>query len=350
MTKITPLKDKKRALVTGSSGFIGYHLCQRLLLDGWQVLGLDGMTDYYDISLKKNRNSILKKNKDFIFVHTRLEKKHALKTAFKDFNPSIVVHLAAQAGVRYSIAHPDTYVDSNIIGTFNLLEILKEQKFSHFLMASTSSVYGGNTKTPFKEKDASDFPMSFYSATKKSSENLSHYYSHLFGIPTTCFRFFTVYGPWGRPDMALFKFTECILKEEPIDVYNHGKMSRDFTYIDDIIESIIRLFKVIPNKPSNRISQSDYDSISPVAPWRTVNIGGSKPIELEKFIAILEEKIGKKAKKRYLGMQMGDVKNTQADISLLKDLTNFTPKTSIEKGIESFLNWYLGYNNRGIKE
>ena len=350
MTKITPLKDKKKALVTGSSGFIGYHLCQRLLLDGWRVLGLDGMTDYYDISLKKNRNSILEKNKNFTFVYTKLEKKHALKAAFKDFNPSIVVHLAAQAGVRYSITHPETYVDSNILGTFNLLEILKEEKCSHFLMASTSSVYGGNTKTPFAEKDASDFPMSFYSATKKSSENFSHYYSHLFGIPTTCFRFFTVYGPWGRPDMALFKFTESILKEEPIDVYNHGKMSRDFTYIDDIVESIVRLIEVIPKKPSNRINQSISDSISPVTPWRAVNIGGSNPIELEKFIAILEEKIGKKAKKRYLGMQKGDVKNTQADISLLKDLTKFTPKTSVEKGIESFLNWYLNYNKLGSQE
>ena len=229
------------------------------------------------------------------------------------------------------------------------MEVLKEQKCHHFLMASTSSVYGGNTKTPFRENDASNFPMSFYSATKKSTENFSHYYSHLFGIPTTCFRFFTVYGPWGRPDMALFKFTEKILKEETIDVFNHGKMSRDFTYIDDIVESIVRLFEVIPLIPANRVSQPVSDSISPVAPWRTVNIGGSNPIELEKFIGILEEKIGKKAKKRYLGMQQGDVENTQADISLLKDLTNFIPQTSVDKGIENFLNWYLEYNKLGMQ-
>ena len=349
MIKTSHIKDQNKVLITGSAGFIGYHLCLRLLADGWNVLGLDGMTDYYDISLKKNRNSILERNKNFRFFNTRLEKKRALEAVFSDFNPSIVVHLAAQAGVRYSISHPETYVDSNIIGTFNLMEVLKEQKCHHFLMASTSSVYGGNTKTPFREKDASDFPMSFYSATKKSTENFSHYYSHLFGIPTTCFRFFTVYGPWGRPDMALFKFTEKILKEEPIDVFNHGKMSRDFTYIDDIVESIVRLFKVIPSIPANRISQPVSDSISPVAPWRTVNIGGSNPIELEKFIGILEEKIGKKAKKRYLGMQQGDVENTQADISLLKDLTNFIPQTSVDKGIENFLNWYLEYNKLGMQ-
>ena len=254
-----------------------------------------------------------------------------------------MVHLAAQAGVRYSISNADTYLESNIIGTFNLLEVLKEQGCRHFLMASTSSVYGGNTSIPFKEQDATDFPMSFYSATKKSTENLSHYYSHLFSIPTTCFRFFTVYGPWGRPDMALFKFTDRILRGKPIDVYNRGRMSRDFTYIDDLVESVTRLINVIPSRPSRRINQSVFDSISPVAPWRTINIGGANPVQLETFIDLLEQKIGKNAKKRYLGMQQGDVENTKADISLLKDLIKYVPNTPLENGIECFLRWYLKY-------
>ena len=237
----------------------------------------------------------------------------------------------------------------DIVGFLNILQGCRNYKVEHLIYASSSSVYGGNSNVPFSESNSVEHPVSLYAASKKSNELMAHTYSHLFNIPTTGLRFFTVYGPWGRPDMALFLFTDAIINNKPLKVFNNGEMIRDFTFIDDIVESIVRLFKVIPSIPANRISQPVSDSISPVAPWRTVNIGGSNPIELEKFIGILEEKIGKKAKKRYLGMQQGDVENTQADISLLKDLTNFTPKTSVDKGIESFLNWYLEYNELGMQ-
>ena len=340
MDKITDHSNSRRAIITGSAGFIGFHLCQRLLSEGWEVCGIDGITDYYDTTLKIKRNEILEKNKNFFFKYERLEQKNSIKNIFLEFNPKVVIHLAAQAGVRYSIDHPETYLDSNLIGTFNILEALKEVKCEHFLLASTSSVYGGNRKMPYKETDSTDFPMSFYAATKKSNEVMTHAHSHLFGIPTTCFRFFTVYGPWGRPDMALFKFTEKILNEKSIDVFNNGKMKRDFTYIDDLVEGIRLLIDIVPLKNADVSNEINDDSKSPIAPWRVVNIGNSNPIELETFLEVLEKKIGKRIIKNYLGIQPGDVPETFADISLLKKLTGFSPKTSIEKGIENFLNWY----------
>ncbi len=236
----------KKAIVTGSAGFIGFHLSKRLLENGYEVLGIDGLTDYYDVNLKKSRNLLLKSYNKFLFMNEMLEDKLSIEKIFSDFNPNIVVHLAAQAGVRYSIESPESYVNSNLIGTFNILEALRKIKCSHFLMASTSSVYGGNKNMPYKERSNTDTQMSFYAATKKSNEVMSHSYSHLFDIPTTCFRFFTVYGPWGRPDMALFKFTRKVLAGEQIDVYNFGKMKRDFTYIDDLVTAIIKLTEVIP--------------------------------------------------------------------------------------------------------
>ena len=301
------------------------------------------MTSYYDPMLKKSRNAELANYSEYIFQLANLEDNEFITKIFQKFRPRIVIHLAAQAGVRYSIDNPASYVKSNLVGTFNILEALKNIDCEHFLMASTSSVYGGNTKKPYKETDSADSQLSFYAATKKSNEAMSHAYSHLHNIPTTCFRFFTVYGPWGRPDMALFKFTEKIIKNQPVDIYNHGKMKRDFTYIDDLIEAIYRLIDIIPIKTVSKTLISN-DSKSPVAPWRVVNIGNSKPVTLKTFLTVLEKKIGVKIKKNYLPMQQGDVLETFADISLLKSLTGFNPNTSLENGVENFVTWYKHYN------
>ncbi len=306
------------------------------------MCGIDGITDYYDINLKEKRNSILLENKNYIFKYEKLENFKQIVKIFDHFQPDVVIHLAAQAGVRYSIEEPLSYLNSNLVGTFNVLEAIKSLKCMHFLMASTSSVYGGNVEMPYKETDKTEMPMSFYSATKKSAEAMSHAYSHLFDIPTTCFRFFTVYGPWGRPDMALFKFTKNILNGKPIEVYNNGLMKRDFTYIDDLVISIVKLVDQVPNV-KNDINKMKNDSLSSIAPWRVVNIGSSSPIKLEYFLEVLEKKIGTKIKKRYLEMQAGDVKETYADISLLQSLINYTPSTDIEIGIENFLTWYKKY-------
>lgn len=329
-----------RVLVTGSAGFIGYHLSKLLLSEGFKVHGFDGITDYYDTNLKKRRNEILCESPDFSFTEGMLEDHSLLRNEFKIFKPSVVVHLAAQAGVRYSLKNPKAYIDSNIIGTFNVIEESKNHHINHLLIASTSSVYGANESMPFKEIDKADTQMTIYAATKKANESMAHAYSHLHKLPTTLFRFFTVYGPWGRPDMALFKFTKGILSNEPIDIYNNGEMYRDFTYVEDIVKSIRLLIDKIPveGKPIEK-----YDSLSPVAPYRLLNIGNSKKIRLLDFIEAIEHELGKKAVRNFMPMQMGDVSETFADTSLLKALVNFSPNTEIEKGVALFIQWYKDY-------
>ena len=334
-----------KVLVTGAAGFIGYHLSQRLLADGHEVLGFDGMTDYYDPRLKRARLSRLRSLNRFSFIEAMLEDKGAIEDALASFAPEIVVHLAAQAGVRYSIEHPKTYVDANLIGTFNLLEALRAHPVSHFLFASTSSVYGGNSEMPFRETDRPDFPVSLYAATKKAGEAMSHSYAHLWKIPTTCFRFFTVYGEWGRPDMSLFKFVDAIENDRPIDVYGNGQMRRDFTYIDDLIEAIVRLAETIPVQDQPVIAAGAKDSLSPVAPWRVVNIAGGQPVELLDFIKTIENALGKEAQKNMLEMQQGDVVATFADAGLLKALTGFVPQIGIDQGVRAFIEWYGAYKD-----
>lgn len=333
----------KKIVVTGSAGFIGFHVSKRFLSEGYNVLGIDGLTNYYDVNLKKKRLELLEKQSNFTFQQVMLEDKNNLEKLFSNFNPSIVIHLAAQAGVRYSIEDPRSYFSANLEGSFNLLETLKSVPCKHLLLASTSSVYGGNQKLPFLEVDASDLPLSFYAATKKSMEILSHSYSHLFSIPTTCFRFFTIFGPWGRPDMALYNFTKRILGGEAIEIFNGGEMERDFTYIDDLTEAIYRLTLSIPKNKSS-YNHFDNDTLSNVAPWRVVNIGNSKPVKLLDFINVLEQSLGKEAKKVFLGMQPGDIKKTFADVSLLENLTGFKPKTKLKEGVDEFVAWYKKYN------
>ena len=338
-----------RFFITGTAGFIGFHLANRLLADGHQVCGFDGMTEYYDVSLKAARNELLQASESFSFVEAMLEDKQALETAIADFCPEIVIHLAAQAGVRYSLEHPETYISANLIGTFNLLEAVREAKPKHFLMASTSSVYGGNTTMPFKEIARTDFPVSLYAATKKAGEAMSHSYAHLFGIPTTCFRFFTVYGPWGRPDMALFKFVEAIESGIPIDLYGMGKMRRDFTYIDDLVEGVVRLVRAIPVANAPVLVDGIEDSLSPVAPWRVVNIAGGKPIALLDFVSAIERALGRPAAYNLLPMQQGDVEETFADADLLSALTDFRPGIGLEVGVLAFVKWYRNYQGADLK-
>lgn len=333
-----------KVLVTGAAGFIGFHLSQRLLSGGHQVLGYDGMTKYYDVSLKEARLAILRQSNAFSFVEAMLEDKAALEEAANGFAPDVIIHLAAQAGVRYSLEAPEAYISANVIGTFNVLELAKRLKPKHLLIASTSSVYGGNEKMPFEEADRTDFPVSLYAATKKACEAMSHSYAHLFKIPTTCFRFFTVYGPWGRPDMALYKFVDAIDQGKPIDVYGMGQMQRDSTAVSDLVEGIARLIESVPQEGS---PANGNDSLSPVAPWRVVNIAGGNPTPLLEFIAAIENALGKPAQKNLLPMQQGDVIATSADPSLLKALTGFVPETSLDECVRDFVEWYRDYRRAG---
>ena len=329
----------ERILITGSAGFIGYHLSNRLLNQGHTVLGIDNLSDYYDVTLKQSRTNLLLKNANFAFVKCDICDREKTTNVVHEFQPTIVVHLAAQAGVRYSLENPQSYFDTNLSGTFNLMEICKEIRPKHFLMASTSSVYGANKSLPFHELQQCDHQISLYAATKKAAESLLHSYSHSYEIPVTMFRFFTVYGPWGRPDMALFKFTKNILVNKPIEVYNHGEMKRDFTYVEDLVESISDLIGCIPKDSPICVN----DSLSPVAKFRIVNIGNEDSIELMSYIAVLEKFLGQKAKINFLPMQAGDVAETLSSSKLLSKLTYKKPNTKIEVGIKKFVNWYLDY-------
>lgn len=332
----------KKALVTGSTGFIGAAISKKLLSEEWQVIGIDCMSDYYDVKLKEDRERGLLSFENYESVRGKIEAPGLLMSSFETHRPDLVIHLAAQAGVRYSIENPRSYLESNIVGTFELLEAARAFKPSHMLLASTSSAFGANTEMPYRELHRADHQMSFYAATKKSCENMAHSYSHLFEIPTTMFRFFTVYGPWGRPDMALFKFTKAISEGKLIDVYNHGNMKRDFTYIDDLVQAIYLLADVAP-KATHAKDVTSEDSLSPVAPYRVVNIGNGEPVRLLDFIEAIEASVGKPAKLNLLPMQDGDVPATWADTSLLKSLTGYVPKTKISEGVEKFVNWYNDY-------
>jgi len=335
--------QKKIAFITGSSGFIGFHLAMFFLSNDWEVVGLDALTDYYDVNLKKARQKILCENSNFHDYEGLIQDVNLLNKIFLNHEPNVVVHLAAQAGVRYSIENPMSYVESNLLGAFQILEIARKYKPEHLLMASTSSVYGSNKDYPLHENQKINTPMSFYAATKISNEAMAHSYSHLYEIPITMFRFFTVYGPWGRPDMALFKFTRNILLDEPIDVYNSGNMQRDFTYVADLVKAIFLLTSREPIRVDERKEIIQNDNISSVAPFRVVNIGNSNPINLLDFIKELENILGKDAKKNFLTMQDGDIKKTHSDINLLKALTGFEPKTNIREGISNFIKWYKSY-------
>lgn len=326
-----------RFLVTGSAGFIGFHLCRRLLADGHQVVGVDNFSDYYDVELKHARNSALEvHHNSFRVERVALEDREALHQAWEAAAPDFVVHLAAQAGVRYSIDHPEAYVSSNLVGTFNVLEAGRRFQPKHLLAASTSSAYGANTEMPFRETDKAVHPLTFYAATKGATELMGHSYSHLFGVPTTFFRFFTVYGPWGRPDMALFKFAKNILADQPIDVYGEGAMSRDFTFVDDLVEGIVRLTQTIPGTEK----VADFDTLSPVAPYRLVNVGGGQPSNLMDYIGELEKALGREARKNFLPMQDGDVRATFASADLLEALTGYRPSTPISVGVPAFVEWF----------
>jgi UDP-glucuronate 4-epimerase len=332
-----------KVLITGTAGFIGFHLARRLLDEGHFVAGFDGMTPYYDVALKKARHALLKRSNGFSEHIGQLEDMAALERAADAAEPDVIVHLAAQAGVRYSIDHPRTYADSNLIGSFNVLELARARQPAHLLLASTSSVYGANEEMPFAEVHAAEHPLTFYAATKKATETMAHSYAHLFSVPTTCFRFFTVYGPWGRPDMALFKFVEAILSDRPIDVYGEGRMKRDFTYVGDLVEGIVRLVDRAPDVGNPVSADGATDTLSPVAPWRVVNIGGGDPVGLMQFIETIEHKLGRTATKNMLPMQPGDVPATFADVRLMEALTGFRPQVKVEEGVGAFVDWYLDY-------
>ena len=332
---------KTKIFITGSSGFIGFHTAKKFLDKGFKVHGLDSMNQYYDVKLKKSRLKILKEYKNFSFTKTDLKNKKNLNKSVLKFKPSIIIHLAAQAGVRYSIANPETYLQSNIIGTFNIIQIAKITNVKHLIIGSSSSVYGANKKFPFQEIDKTDHQVSIYAATKKSAENLAHSYSSLWKLPITMLRFFTVYGPWGRPDMAYYKFTKKILEGKKIDIYNKGKMFRDYTYIDDIVEGIYKLINKIPSIKKNKKIKND--SLSHIAPFRILNIGNTKKVYLLDFINTLEKELDKKAIKKLLPMQKGDVHSTFSDTTLLKKITGYNPKTSYVEEIKKFIQWYKKY-------
>lgn len=334
--------ERTPVLVTGSAGFIGFHLSRLLLEEGFSVTGYDAYTDYYDVGLKHARTEILRQFGNFSQAEGRLEDLETLEKAAAGSAPQVIVHLAAQAGVRYSLENPRSYIDSNLVGTFNVMEVAREHKVKHLLMASTSSVYGANEGMPFSEQDKADTQLTLYAATKKANESMAHSYAHLWGIPTTMFRFFTVYGPWGRPDMALFKFVDAILNGRPIDIYNHGDMYRDFTFVDDLVHAI-RLLIGTPPGTSDGKTKLHRDSLSPVAPFRVVNIGNSEKVRLLDFVEAIERCLGVTAKKNLMEIQPGDVPATWADVSLLRELTGYSPTTSIAEGVSQFVAWFREY-------
>lgn len=332
----------KKILVTGAAGFIGFHLVQRLLHLGHQVTGFDNLNDYYDVSLKNDRREILEELDNFSFVLGALEDRSRVERLFETEQFDIVINLAAQAGVRYSLQNPHAYIESNVCGFLNILEGCRQTKVKHLVYASSSSVYGANATVPFSEHHSVDHPVSLYAATKKSNELMAHTYAHLFGLPTTGLRFFTVYGPWGRPDMAYFSFTKAMVEGRAIDVFNNGRMQRDFTYIDDIIEGVVRIMGRIP-QPDSSWNPERPDPATSSAPYRVYNIGNNQPVELGRFIEVLEECLGIKAKKNFLPMQPGEVLVTYADVADLTEATGFTPGTSIENGLARFVGWYRDY-------
>ncbi len=326
-----------RVFVTGAAGFIGFHLARRLLAHGHRVDGYDGMTRYYDPRLKEARRALLLAAPGYRDTVALLEDMDALTQAAQHSAPDVIVHLAAQAGVRYSLENPRAYIDANLVGTFNVLEIARILKPRHLLIASTSSVYGASPSVPFYESDQTDRPLTLYAASKKASEAMAHSYAHLWSIPTTMFRFFTVYGPWGRPDMAPLKFVDAIESGHAIDIYNHGDLSRDFTYIDDLVEGVARLIDCIPQQGAGD------DSVSPAAPYRVVNIGRGEPVRLLDFIDTIERVLGKKAQRNYVGMQKGDVPRTFASAALLERLTGYRPHTPLDEGVRALVDWYRDY-------
>jgi UDP-glucuronate 4-epimerase len=336
----------KDVLVTGAAGFIGYHLAERLLDDGCRVAGIDNLNDYYDVDLKKARLARLDGRPGFSFHRLDLADLSAVESVFAQRRFDVVVNLAAQAGVRYSLTHPHAYVSANLDAFVNLLEACRHQRVGHLVFASSSSVYGANTKMPFSVHDNVDHPVSLYAATKKANELMAHTYSHLFRLPCTGLRFFTVYGPWGRPDMALFLFTRAILEGRPIQVFNHGKMRRDFTYIDDIIEGVVRVMGRLP-EPNPAWSGDAPDPGTSSAPYRIYNIGNNQPVELGRFIETIESVLGREAQKEYLDIQPGDVPATYADIDDLVEAVGFRPRTPLRAGIERFIEWYRSHYDSG---
>lgn len=333
----------KTILVTGSAGFIGFHLSRLLLKEGFRVVGYDCMSDYYDVRLKERRHQMLLQNEAFSCTIARLEDFETLTSVCGVEKPDVIVHLAAQAGVRYSLENPRAYIDTNIVGTFNVMECARELGIDHLLMASTSSVYGANEEMPFDELEKADTQLTIYAATKKATEAMAHSYAHLWDLPTTMFRFFTVYGPWGRPDMALFKFTKGILEDTPIDIYNHGDMYRDFTYVEDLVHGIRLLIDAVPARPEKAEDIPSGDSLSQAAPYRVVNIGNSDKVKLLDFIEAIEAEIGKPAIRNYMDMQKGDVPATWANADLLHALTGYRPQTNIHEGVKRFVSWYRDY-------
>lgn len=335
-----------RVFVTGTAGFIGFHLARLLLCEGFEVAGYDGMTDYYEVNLKRERHRLLGEFAQFEATEAMLEDRSALDAAIDAFEPEVIVHLAAQAGVRYSLENPHAYIDSNVVGTMNILEAARRVGVRHLLMASTSSVYGASEDMPFRETEQADTQLTIYAATKKANESMGHAYAHLWNLPVSMFRFFTVYGPHGRPDLALFKFVDAMLDGRPIDIYNNGDMYRDFTYVDDLVRGIRLLMDAAPERPTSRETIPQWDSLSPVAPFRIVNIGNSQKVRLLDFIDAIECTLGIKAERNYMGMQMGDVPATWADATLLERLTGYRPETDIREGIEKFVHWFREYYGR----
>ena len=334
---------QRRIFITGTAGFIGFHLARLLLAQGWRVHGYDGMTDYYDVRIKQRRHAMLAQNEAFAATEAMLEDMETLRGTVEHFQPDVIVHLAAQAGVRYSLENPRAYIDANLIGTFNVMECARAVPVQHLLMASTSSVYGANEEMPFRETDQTETPLTLYAATKKATEAMGHSYAHVYALPTTMFRFFTVYGPWGRPDMALFKFTRGILQGTPIDIYNKGEMWRDFTYVDDLVRGIQLLIDAVPPLPGARGEPIQGDSLSPAAPFRVVNIGNGDQVRLNDFIEAIEAELGRPALRNELPMQTGDVPATFANADLLHALTGFRPHTPFREGVARFIAWYRDY-------